>query len=416
MKEHKIYFYLIILISYLIFITGFFIEENITSGAIDWPHVQRMIGSFSEDFNTYFREYENRHSPLLYILLSFLKKIDLNLDAIRFVHLHISFLTLIVIYKCLKIKFNNSINKIYILILSIFIVLFSPNLRTVAYWPLPYNLGLFLLTLSFYFCLKFFDDQNNQIQKNYYLSLNIFFVAMASYISPNFSLFSLYFAYLFLRNQFDKKTIMILLLGNLILSLPALYYFFIYNPFFIFNTSVHPESSALRLNYLNKFVIICSIIFFHLLPFILKFDKDKIKQTIQKKPLILFSFIVFFIFSLFYFNFKPEYGGGGVFLKLSYLVLGNQNLFVFICIFIFSFIYLLTASNLNNLFLLIIFILMNPQLSIYHRYYDPLVLIVFLLFFENNIFKSNLIDKKMIYTLSLFIISFNLLYLLKNYI
>ena len=48
---------------------------------------------------------------------------------------------------------------------------------------------------------------------------------------------------------------------------------------------------------------------------------------------------------------------------------------------------------------------MNPQLSIYHRYYDPLIILSFLLFFDKGAFLKDMIDKKMIYII-LFILYF----------
>ena len=66
-------------------------------------------------------------------------------------------------------------------------------------------------------------------------------------------------------------------MSNFILALPALYYIFFYNKFFIFNVSVSEGiTDSERFNIINKIAIISSIIFFHLLPFVLKIDKKKI--------------------------------------------------------------------------------------------------------------------------------------------
>ena len=59
---------------------------------------------------------------------------------------------------------------------------------------------------------------------------------------------------------------------------------------------------------------------------------------------------------------------------------------------------------------------MNPQLSIYHRYYDPLIILSFLLFFDKGAFLKDMIDKKMIYIIFIYTLFFNILYILKNYI
>ena len=53
MKNKLNNFYLLILISYLTLILGFLFNENITSGATDWPHVSKMITRFAENFQNY---------------------------------------------------------------------------------------------------------------------------------------------------------------------------------------------------------------------------------------------------------------------------------------------------------------------------------------------------------------------------
>ena len=65
---------------------------------------------------------------------------------------------------------------------------------------------------------------------------------------------------------------------------------------------------------------------------------------------------------------------------------------------------------------IIIFLMMNPQLSIYHRYYDPLLLLIFLLFFNHDFFKKKLIENNLIIILLIYTVLFNLLYSLKNLI
>ena len=99
-----------------------------------------------------------------------------------------------------------------------------------------------------------------------------------------------------------------------------------------------------------------------------------------KKELIL---IVFFITCIFFFNFPFGNFGGGVFYHISQYILGNNYLLFtvfFISIFLFK------ASKLisyNNLLLFFCLILYNLQISIYHKYFDPLLLFFFLFLLEN---------------------------------
>ena len=128
MKNKLNNFYLLILISYLTLILGFLFNENITSGATDWPHVSKMITRFAENFQNYLPVYENRHSPLLYIILSGFKKAGLNFESIRFLYLHVNLITLFFMFKCIKIKYPN-LKDFTILFLSISVILLSPNLE-----------------------------------------------------------------------------------------------------------------------------------------------------------------------------------------------------------------------------------------------------------------------------------------------
>ena len=65
--------------------------------------------------------------------------------------------------------------------------------------------------------------------------------------------------------------------------------------------------------------------------------------------------------------------------------------YVFCTISIIS-IYALLSKNFFNYILLLVLIIYTPQLTIYNKYYDPLVLIVFSILinfdFENHFFKK----------------------------
>ena len=60
----------------------------------------------------------------------------------------------------------------------------------------------------------------------------------------------------------------------------------------------------------------------------------------------------------------------------NFLIFFNYLFFVLTFISLI-FILLVINKKINNFILIIIFLMMNPQLSIYHRYYDPLILLTF---------------------------------------
>ena len=120
--------------------------------------------------------------------------------------------------------------------------------------------------------------------------------------------------------------------------------------------------------------------------------------------------IFFFLILLYYFNYELSFTGGGIFLHLS-LFFDNIVLFHIICLFSLFFVYLLGKNSLDNSLILIILILINPQLTIYHKYYDPLVLIVFFLLININMKNLNFDLKKisLFYFHSLFFLILNII-------
>ena len=419
MKKRINNFNLLILLSYLILILGFFFRENITTGGdeyIDWVYHKKLITGFADDFQNYFSVYNNRHSPVFYIIISYFRKLGLDFESIRFLHFHINLITLIFAYKCIQIKYP-TIKKSNILFLSLVIILLSPNLRTAGYWASPYPLSMCFLLISFYYCLRFIYEKTTEKEKIKFIFLNIFFLALSSYISPNLCLFGIYFAYIFLKNNTKKNIILIIFLTNFILALPAIYYTFIYNKFFMFNLTVSEDvQNIVRFNFINKIFIISSIIFFHLIPFVFLLNKNKIILNIKSQIKLIIPLILFFLLTINNFNFRPEFGGGGFFYHLSNYLTKDVYLFFGICFISLILILLIINKKINNLILIIIFIIMNPQLSIYHRYYDPLVLLTFLLFFNHEIFNKKLVENNIIIVLFFYTLLFNLSYILKNYI
>ena len=259
---------------YLLLLLGFFLNENSTGGAIiDYQNQKIAAESFANDFkNTFlnYQDYSTRHSPVLIIFLSFFEKINLNDEYIRFIHLHIALVLPLFFYLCLKIKFPTIKDKyIYIIVGLVFL---SPTFRSLSIWPDSRILGLTLFLLSIYYLLKFIT-----YQKYYYCILNVIFLVSSAYISPNFSLFSIYFFYIFLKffKPFSKEILLIVLL-NFLLSLPAIYYIFVLDVNFLTQAAASnvETKNILFNNYFNQLLIIPTIIFFYIFPFILiKFIK-----------------------------------------------------------------------------------------------------------------------------------------------
>ena len=93
-------------------------------------------------------------------------------------------------------------------------------------------------------------------------------MVLSAYFSPNFSIFFIYFFFNFFKFYKFSKQIIILLLFNLILSLPIFIYVFILDVNFFAIKAVSNTSALEGFNISNKIFIISSLIFFYLFPFL----------------------------------------------------------------------------------------------------------------------------------------------------
>ena len=220
-------------------------------------------------------------------------------------------------------------------------------------------------------------------------------------------LFSQYIFLLFFNFK-DIKKISTIIILNCLLALPAFYYIFILDINFI-NLGLTPGSSSeliknsVEFNFSNKILCITSIIFFYSIPIILT-RKVFIQVTIKNFLLFLIFFTIN-LSCLFFFNYEIYFTGGGIFFHLSNYFFDNNLFFYLVCFISFYFLFV-KNFNLNNLFIIFLLIISNPQLTIYHKYYDPLVLILIFTFFnfeiKNKFFKSfNILKIYIIYSILL---------------
>ena len=372
-------------ILYLSLITGFFLSENSTGGAISDYYNQKNISiHFSNNFLDSllnYDKYSSRHSPVLIIFLSFLEKINLDDNFIRLIHLHICLLLPYIFYKIIREQ-DYTKNKKIALVLSSLLFL-SPTFRSLSIWPDSRLLGLTIFSLSIFFFIKFLNKRNFK-----FVILNIISCALASYISPNFSVFSIFFLINFiLYYGFKNKKILIIIILNILISLPAIYYIFILDVNFINKSAAIggiKNENIFFINIFNNVLITFSLIFFYLIPFIIS-KIISIKEILNYKN-ILTSFLIFVILAV---NFDYQYNlsGGGFFFKISNYLFDNNYLF-----FIFSFISIIYVlpilfGNKLNLLIFLLIIINNPQYTIYHKYFDPFLIISF---FSIFLLKKNL--------------------------
>ena len=366
---------LIFVLLYISLITGFFFDENLNLGAKpDWFTTDLpVINDLSIDLQNTLLNYEiynHRHSPVYLIFLSFLKKAGISFEYIRLIHLNISILLIYFFFKCLSLKFSN-IDKAILLIFS-FSIFLSPTFRSLAIWPSSRLIGLLLFTISILEFLKYL-----KFKKKIYIWKNTFFLILSSYVSPNFSLFIFYFSYHYLKEN-DLKDFIPLYIFCLISSFPVFYYLIILDiNFLMVNTpgSISGENISLSFNFSNKILLISSIILFHLIPFLI--NRDFFKDIIKISNIDLLIVSLFFIFLVYFFDYQIYYTGGGIFFQISNIFLKNNILFYIISFISLILIFFFSKNIFNNTLIFSLLIISNIQNTIYHKYYDPLLLILF---------------------------------------
>ena len=364
---------------YITLIISFFLGEDSTGGAFrDYHNHTFASEAFASDFFKTFYEYDSyrtRHSPILIIFLSLFEKIELPDIFIRLIHLHICLILPFLFYKCLTVKFHEIDKKILFFLSSL--IFLSPTFRSLSIWPDSRLLGLILFTLSVYYFLKFEES------KNYKFAIyNVIILALSAYISPNFSVFSVFFLLKFVFNYgiFSKKILSIIIL-NLVLALPAFYYIFVLDVNFLLKSAAIgvEENERLFNNLFNNVLISFSIILFYLIPFL--FFKIIKTNNIFDIRNILISILIFSI-CVYNFDYNYSYSGGGIFFKVSYYLFQNNYLFYLISFFAILVICSLLSKNYFNILLIITIVFNNPQYTIYHKYFDPFLLIVCLTIFS----------------------------------
>jgi hypothetical protein len=393
-------------------ILGFYLNENSTGGAfLDYQNQNTIINFFVDDFYKTLLTYDQfstRHSPVLLILISLLKKIEFSDIMIRLTYLHINLFLPYFFYKILKIKFPS--NKNFALFLLSCIIFLSPTFRSLSVWPDSRILGLLLFTISIFFYIKF-----EKKQKYKYAILNIIFYTLSSYISPNFSVFSIFFVFkFFITYRFSLKFIYIILI-NIILCAPALIYLLSLESIFLFKSAVPGASVDYNtwFNFSNKILCISTIIVFYLIP-LLATNIIKINlQIISEKKYFFLTTIFLYLICLYYFNYQPEYGGGGIFFQTSNKFFSNNYLFYFVSFLSILICNFLGAINKFNYVVLFLIILSNPQLTIYHKYFDPFLYIAFFSLFNLNIDQKILYSNKTIIFFYIFSAFFLIISLLK---
>jgi hypothetical protein len=371
-------YYLIFFLSYLTIIVGFYFNEDSLGGAKhDYIYHIKFVSLFKE--NNFIDglkmfggpNYEVRNSPFFYIIYAFFDNY-FSLETLRKFNTIISLFIAIAFFKCLKIRFKNEKNLILSLI-SCFIFL-SPTVRSLSVWPYPLLWGILFFIISLFYYLLFLESKETKKEIKYAI-LTSLFIILAAYIHPPLAVFNLFYLFNFYKHLKNSNFFLIILI-NILFIIPAVI-FLIENGIFFLKTSGADVGIGTTLNFFNKIIIISTIILYFIVPILnpLKLTKEIIYNLNYKKIIL---FILITILFSFFFNYKfTIIHGGGFVHKFSHMIFGN-DIFLFVVFFI-SIIcfYILFNNKINNYIIYLLIILSNIQYTIYNKYYDILIVILF---------------------------------------
>ena len=142
-------------------------------------------------------------------------------------------------------------------------------------------------------------------------------------------------------------------------------------------------------------------IFFYLIPIL---NHKKIISDFNLMHIIdirLMSFILFFLFCCYFFDFTSAYNltnsGGGFFYNISKFLFNNNYLFYLINFFAFIFIGKASFANIKNCLLFLCLVLSNPQVTIWQANFSPTLFCLILLLFSIDFIKKNFALKRIFF-------------------
>ena len=404
---------------YISILIGFYFNEDSLGGAEgDFNYHFKISLAFSKNFFETFSGFGTqeasmvtRNSPLFWIILSQINKF-ISYETLRIINSFVSILICLYFFRCLKIRYKDT--ESFTLALIACSIFLSPTIRSLSIWPYSLIWGLLFFVVSIFHYLKF-HDAKREMDKFKQSLIATFFVALSAYFYPAFGIFFFFYlvSFFFIFNL--NQRFFLILIFSLILATPFLYYIFSKDIFDAFEGAQGMSMNNFNtLNISNKILIISTMILFFIAP-ILNFKLIK-NEIANLKSIEILVLIIFGLINIYFFNY-PRYDsgfGGGFFYKLSNIFFNNNYLFFVFSIFSIVYIYTILKKNYFNSLIFLTLILFNPQLTIYNKYYDPLILIIFMTLINFD-FKKHYFEKKY-KTLQLYFfgMSYLLIGLLKN--
>ena len=380
-KKKILYFYIFIFF-YLTLLIGYYFGENSSGGSkYDFGIHLKTVELFNKDFYHTLLNYDspvigNSHSPIFIIFLSWLLSFGEGLG--KFIYLNLCALIPFIFYFSLKEKFKLN-NSIIIFFLSCFFY-FSPYFRSYAIWPGDENISILFFLFSIFYYLKIMNNNyKNEKELNFYIVLNVIFLALASYFRPIYSLFSILFFTEMVLIKFNFRKFFLYVIFSIILSLPAIYYVFFLNINFF--SSYLGDS----INLSNSLGLSYTVFLFYSLPFIYLSRKN---ISFKFNQLNIFSAAIYSLILYIFFDYKIN-SGGGVFYQIYKLFFYSNEFFWMVCAISFLiFNKFINYRAIKNWIILAILIIFEIDKYFYLDTYDPLFLICLFLLIDTKLTAS----------------------------
>ena len=354
--------FLYILLSVSLFLGLYFGEDSSGGGTITdfystFPLVENPLN---------FRDDINWHFPLHYYFAGFFYYLFGSQEYLKFFFVLITLFIPLLFYCCLRIKYENcNKNNLFFISLILFLL---PALRTSAIWPNSHLTATLFFLGSLFFFLKWRRDKIfNKINLDLFFSLLL--MALAVYTRQLYAIIYIYLVFYFFTKM-SLKHFAYLSLIIFLMAIPGIY--------MVFNW---PKTLTLSFDpkIQNSILVNSSIICFYLLPFFIInfFYNKKNKYNYYFLYIVLFSLIsVFLLSNYFDYNYRM---GGGAFSKLSVILFDNLYLFFFTSFLGLSLVLTLCKRNLNDFILFGLIIFGFSASIIPQKYFEPLIIIIFLL-------------------------------------
>lgn len=390
-NNYKFYF-IFILLSFLTYLAGFFLRENSGGGGkidlvYEWNN-HLLLKDNILNFIYYPLTYDGARIPLYQILSILINPFTDNiLSYVNYFFLY-SFLIPLLFFFCIKKKYKDF--NLHELLLLTSVIFFSPYFRTSSYWGLQENLAYVFLLLSY-----LTHKENLFFKEN---KIRIFFLVLTSclafYSDQKFIFISFYYffdlikIYDFKKWKFKLDYFYIFILF-FIFAIPALYIFYKWQ-------GIIPPELHKRLKTINYFSVInfFQVFSFYIAPFLLlqKNFFKKFSQFLVKKKFIILLY--FYLFSLFFILFDSNFLAGGGWLHKLYIIFSYKKLTIiayhilsFLLFLLFYYFFnLIKKDKKNYIIIFILFLIALFSNPFFQEYFDPLIFILIILYFNKKNF------------------------------